>query len=146
MDKEAIFKLMDKELVTLKEFLFVLKEEKDAIVSFSLEGIIRANNRKEELLRRIDFLEAERENLLKVLEDKDAITKGDEWQAFSKGFSRTIEEIGQALNKNARLLSFSIEHVRSSIEGIVKFVNRANYATDRRDRKEAISLLLTKEV
>lgn len=145
MDKELIFRLMDKELVTLKEFLSVLDEERDAIVSFSLEGIIKANNRKEELLRRIDFLEAERENLLTGVEERDAIKKGDEWQAFSKDFGHTIEEIGQALNKNARLLSFSIDHVRSSIEGIVEFINRANYLKDKGDRKGSISLLLSRE-
>lgn len=146
MDKEVIFRLMDKELVTLKEFLSVLDDERDAIVSSCLEGIVKANNRKEELLRRIDFLETERENLLRVVEERDVIKKGDEWQAFAKGFGRTIKEIEQALNKNARLLSFSIDHVRSSIEGIVEFINRANYLKNKGDRKGAISILLSREV
>ncbi len=45
MSEEMLFEITKKELYALKQFLRVLKEERDAIISFSLEGIIRENYR-----------------------------------------------------------------------------------------------------
>lgn len=61
MSEENLFEITRKELSTLKDFLKVLKEERDAIISFSLEGIIRENSRKESLLRSLEELESQRE-------------------------------------------------------------------------------------
>lgn len=48
MEEEKLIELERKELSVLGEFLAALTAERDAIISFSLEGIIRENNRKEE--------------------------------------------------------------------------------------------------
>ena len=55
--QRIVFEITRKELSLLREFLKVLKEERDSIISFSLEGIVRENNRKEELLKKIEYLE-----------------------------------------------------------------------------------------
>ena len=53
MNRELLYELMGTQLAVLKQFLRVLSEERDAIISFSLEGIVRANNVKEELLKKL---------------------------------------------------------------------------------------------
>ncbi len=63
MSNQLLFELMGTQLGVLKQFLRVLTEERDAIISFSLEGIVRANNVKEELLKKLEFLEKEQERM-----------------------------------------------------------------------------------
>jgi len=41
-----VIEIASQELKALKEFLKVVREERDAIISFSLEGITRENNKK----------------------------------------------------------------------------------------------------
>ena len=142
MNGEIVFDLTHKELSALKEFLKVLKEERDAIISFSLEGIIRENNRKEEILKRIEFLENEKEKILKDIPDQDSLFDGEGWASLSRNMKQTMKEVNEALGKNMKLLSFSMDHVRSSIENIVGFINRATYGR----KQERISLFHSREL
>lgn len=52
-------------------------------------------------------------------------------------------EVKTALNKNMHLLSFSMDHVQSSIENIVRFLNRTTYGAAKKGR---ISLMLSREI
>ena len=142
MNGEIVFDITHKELSALKEFLKVLKEERDAIISFSLEGIIRENNRKEEILKRIEFLESEKEKILKDIPDQDSLFGGEGWASLSRNMKQTMKEVNEALGKNMKLLSFSMDHVRSSIENIVSFINRATYGR----KQERISLFHSREL
>ena len=140
MSDQLLFELMGTQLDVLKQFLRVLTEERDAIISFSLEGIVRANNVKEELLKKLEFLEKEQERMAADRAPLDAPTR--EWAALRKDFEQTLKEVKVALDKNMRLLTFSMDHVKCSIEKMVSFINRSSYGR----RREALSLVLAKEV
>jgi flagellar biosynthesis/type III secretory pathway chaperone len=142
MDSRIVFEITNKELIILKDFLKVLKGERDAIISFSLEGIIRENNRKEELLKKIEYLENEKEKMLKEISDQDSIFSSDRWASLSSDIKHTMKEINVALGKNMKLLSFSMDHVRSSIENIVGFMNRGTYGR----KQERISFFPVREI
>ncbi|MGD0234024.1 MAG: flagellar export chaperone FlgN [Syntrophorhabdales bacterium] len=140
MNNQLLFELMGTQLDVLKQFLRVLTEERDAIISFSLEGIVRANNVKEELLKKLEFLEKEQERMVPAQVPVDAPSK--EWTALRRDFEQTLKEVKVALEKNMRLLTFSMDHVKCSIEKMVSFINRSSYGRHR----EALSLVLSKEV
>ncbi len=140
MNKELLFELTGTQLAVLKQFLRVLTEEKDAIISFSLEGIVRANNMKEELLKKLEFLEKEQERMAADRASLDAPSK--ELVALRRDFEHTLKEVKVALEKNMRLLTFSMDHVKCSIEKMVSFINRSSYGR----RREALSFVLSKEV
>ncbi len=142
MNSEIVLDITHKELSALKEFLKVLREERDDIISFSLEGIIRENNRKEEILKRIEFLENEKEKILKNIPDRDPVFGGEGWTSLSQNMTQTMREVNEALGKNMKLLSFSMDHVRSSIENIVSFVNKSTYGR----KQERISLFQSREL
>jgi hypothetical protein len=142
MNREMVFELTRKELSALKEFLKVLKDERDDIISFSLEGIVRENNRKEEILKRIEFLENEKEKILKDLPDRDTLFGGEGWASLSGNMKQTMKEINEALGKNTRLLSFSMDHLRSSIENVVGFINKISYGK----KQERISCFPAREI
>jgi hypothetical protein len=61
MENEKLIELERRDLTTLKEFLGALAAKRDAIISFSLEAIIRENNRKEEILKRLEYIENEKD-------------------------------------------------------------------------------------
>jgi len=140
MNSELLYELMGTQLAVLKQFLRVLTEERDAIISFSLEGIVRANNVKEELLKKLEFLEEEQERIADERASGDVPSK--EWVALRRDFELTLKEVKVALEKNMRLLTFSMDHVKCSIEKMVSFINRAPYGR----RREALSFVLSKEV
>jgi len=140
MNNQLLFELMGTQLDVLKQFLRVLTEERDAIISFSLEGIVRANNVKEELLKKLEFLEKEQERMVPAQVPVDAPSK--EWTALRRDFEQTLKEVKVALEKNMRLLTFAMDHVKCSIEKMVSFINRSSYGRHR----EALSLVLSKEV
>ncbi len=140
MNNQLLFELMGTQLGVLKQFLRVLTEERDAIISFSLEGIVRANNVKEELLKKLEFLEKEQERMATAQVPVDAPSK--EWTALRRDFEQTLKEVKVALEKNMRLLTFSMDHVKCSIEKMISFINRSSYGR----RREALSLVLSKEV
>lgn len=142
MSEELLVEITKKEIHTLRNFLKVLKEERDAIISFSLEGIIRENNRKEEILRKLEYLETEKEALLEAVSDRDSLTESDSFRPLRKEMHHVMEEVKVALEKNMKLLSFSMDHVKSSIENIVGFLNQTTYGA----KREKISLLLSREI
>ena len=140
MSDHLLYELMGTQLGVLKQFLRVLTEERDAIISFSLEGIVRANNVKEELLKKLEFLEREQE---RISEDGASLTgPSKEVVALRKDFEKTLKDVRAALDKNMRLLTFSMDHVKCSIEKMIGFINRSSYGK----RREALSLVLSKEV
>jgi predicted transcriptional regulator len=140
MSDQLLFELTGTQLGVLKQFLSVLTEERDAIISFSLEGIVRANNVKEELLKKLEFIEKEQERMAADRASLDSPSK--EWAVLRKDFEQTLKEIKVALEKNMRLLTFSMDHVKSSIEKMVSFINRSSYGR----RREALSFAVSKEV
>jgi hypothetical protein len=142
MNSPIVLEITRKELGALKEFLKALREEKDAIISFSLEGIITENNRKEEILKRIEFLENEKEKILKDMPERDSLFSGEGWASLLQDMKHTMKEINEALGKNMKLLSFSMDHVRSSIENIVSFINNATYGR----KQERISFFPAREI
>ena len=140
MTNQLLYELMGTQLGVLKQFLGVLTEERDAIISFSLEGIVRANNVKEELLKKLEFLEKEQERMAADTPAVDAPSK--EWASLRRDFEQTLKDVKVALEKNMRLLTFSMDHVKSSIEKMIGFINRSSYGR----RREALSFVLSKEV
>lgn len=142
MSEEILIEITKKELHTLKQFLKVLKEERDAIISFSLEGIIRENNRKEEILKKLEYLETEKEAFLGGVPDRNSLIESDLFKPFRDEIHHVMEEVKAALEKNMKLLSFSMDHVKSSIDNIVGFLNKTTYGA----KKEKISLLLAREI
>jgi flagellar biosynthesis/type III secretory pathway chaperone len=142
MKEEMLFEITKKELSTLRQFLKVLKEERDAIISFSLEGIIRENNRKEEILRKLEYLETEKETYLGDFSDRKSLLESEAFKPLRTEIHHVMEEVKVALEKNMKLLSFSMDHVKSSIENIVGFLNKTTYGT----KREKISLLLSREI
>ena len=137
-----LFEITKQELSTLKHFLKVLKEERDAIISFSLEGIIRENNRKEEILRKLEYLETEKEAYLGSVPDREFLLESETFKPLRNEIHHVMEEVKIALEKNMKLLSFSMDHVKSSIENIVGFLNKTTYGA----KREKISLLLSREI
>jgi flagellar biosynthesis/type III secretory pathway chaperone len=123
MNERAVIEITRKEQEALKDFLKVLRRERDSIISFSLEGIIQENNRKEEILKKLEYLKSEKEKLLESVDDEDALFASDIWKSLTTEIEHTMREIKTALQKNMKLLSFSIDHVKSSIDRIVTFIN-----------------------
>ncbi len=142
MNERAIIEIARKEEKALKDFLKVLQGERDAIISFSLEGIIQENNRKEEILRKLEYLKSEKEKLLESMTDREELLESRAWQSIIKDMEHTMRDVKVALQKNMKLLSFSIDHVKSSIEHIVGFINSSNYGKNPEQRP----LLLSKVI
>jgi hypothetical protein len=141
MEAEKLFELEERELGTLTDFLESLKAERDAIISFSLEGIIRENNRKEEILKRLEFLESEKEKLLSAIEGREALVETESARAVRSSINRKMREVRTALEKNMGLLSFSMDHVKTSMEKVMDFVNRGAYK-----REKSISVMISRKV
>lgn len=140
MTERLLFELMQKQLTLLKQFLKVLVEERDAIISFSLEGILRANNMKEELLKKLEFLEEEQQRL--VAEDSYKASESAEWVSLRRDLEKSTSEVKTSLEKNMKLLTFSMDHVKNTIERIVSFVNKASYGR----RRDSISVMVSRRV
>lgn len=140
MSQRPLFELMQKRTMLLKQFKKALVEEKDAIISFSLEGIVRANNVKEELLKKLEFLDDEQEKLSQ--QDSSKPPQSPEWVSLRRDLENDMKEVRTALEKNVKLLSFSMDHVKSSIEHIVRFINKASYGR----KRETISVGVSRRV
>lgn len=143
MKTNAVIEIAKREEKTLKEFLAALQAERDAIISFSLEGIIEGNNRKEEILRKLEYLKAEKEKLLEDAEDREALVSNRTMQSLNSDMAVVMKEIKSALDKNMKLLSFSIDHVRSSIENVIGFIGSMGYG---KKRENLSSVLLSKVI
>jgi hypothetical protein len=141
MGCEELIGLEREELDVLGEFLGALTAERDAIISFSLEGIVRENNRKEEILKRLEYIEAEKEKLLVSGADGAARAESEARRSLGERLEARVREVRIALEKNMRLLSFSMDHVKSSIEKIIEFINRTSY-----EKGRSISVMVSKRV
>jgi uncharacterized protein YjcR len=141
MEGEKLIELGSEELSTLKEFLAALTAERDAIISFSLEGIIRENNRKEEILKRLEYIEAEKDKLLIPLGDRAVLAESEAWRSLGERLEARVREVKTALEKNMKLLSFSMDHVKSSLEKIIEFINRTSY-----EKGRSISIMVSRRV
>jgi hypothetical protein len=143
MEQDDLIELERKELGMLEEFLSALKAEKDAIISFSLEGIIRENNRKEDVLRKLEYLESEKSRLFSAVPEPSRVVleETEAWRSLADRIRLRVKEVRTALEKNMRLLSFSMDHVKSSLEKIIDFVNRSSY-----EKGRSISVMISKEV
>ncbi|HAR96392.1 MAG TPA: hypothetical protein DCR97_10590 [Deltaproteobacteria bacterium] len=140
MDEELLLELTQKRLMLLKQFKKALIEERDAIISFSLEGITRANNVKEELLKKIEYLDEEQQSL--VGQDSPKPPQSSHWVSLRRDLETNLKEVQGAMEKNMRLLNFSMDHVKNSIEHIVRSINKASYGR----RREAISMMAPRTV
>ena len=141
MEGEKLIGLEHEELRVLGEFLGALTAERDAIISFSLEGIIRENNRKEEILKRLEYIEAEKEKLLAPAGDRAAMAESEAWRSLGERIEGKVREVRTALEKNMKLLSFSMDHVKSSLEKIIEFINRTSY-----EKGRSISIMVSRRV
>lgn len=141
MDLQRLVELGQKEISTLKEFLSVLDAERESIMSFSLDGIVRENNRKEEILKRLEYLEVEKEKMVLSASDRAALAETEAWTAMSVEMQENVREVKKALEKNMKLLSFSMDHVKSSLERVVGFINRSSY-----EKGRGISVMVSREV
>jgi hypothetical protein len=142
MESHRLIELEQKELSTLKELLDILKAEKEAIVSFSLEGIISQNNRKEEVLRRLEIIESEKDRVFSGVGDRQSLINDEEYQTTKIMIEEKVKEVKAALQKNMGLLSFSVDHVKSSIDRIMSFINGSTYGR----KPEQKPLLLSKVI
>ena len=140
--EHILFDIAQKELNILKDFHRTLKEERDAIISFSIDGIIRGNNKKEELLKKIEFLEAEKEKLIRENPEPEKILNDSRWVTISREIKSIMNDINIALGKNINLLSFSVDYVKNSIDNIVDFVNKASY----NNKKARLSVFPPREI
>jgi flagellar biosynthesis/type III secretory pathway chaperone len=139
MNERAVIEITRKEREAFKEFLKVLQRERDSIISFSLEGIIQENNRKEEILKKLEYLKSEKDKLLKSVDNEDELFESDVWKSLTAEIEHTMREIKTALQKNMKLLSFSIDHVKSSIDNIIGFINSFNYGKKTEQRPLLLS-------
>ncbi len=141
MEREKLIELEKKELAVLKEFLGALTAERDAIISFSLEGIMRENNRKEEILKRLEHIETEKEGISAAAGDDATGLEAEARDALKRNIDAKAKEVRVALEKNMKLLSFSMDHVKSSVERIIGFVNKSAYEKGRN-----ISVMIARKV
>ena len=140
--EHIVIEIAAQELHALKDFLKAIREERDSIISFSLEGITRGNNRKEEILRKIEYIECEKNRLIKELTEPDVIFNSEKWARISRETRTVMKEINESLEKNMKLLSFSMDHIKGSIENIMGFINNTAY----QNRKTRISLFPSREI
>jgi len=145
MKGQAVIEITRKEQEALKEFLKVLRRERESIISFSLEGIIQENNKKEEIINKLEYLKNEKEKLLEFVDADDEIFASDAWKSLTKEMELIMREVKTALQKNMKLLSFSIDHVKSSIDHIVGFINKCSAPTYGK-KQEQKPLLLSKVI
>lgn len=125
--EHIVFEIAERQLSTLKDFQRILKEERDSIIAFSIEGILRSNNKKEELLKKLEFLESEKKRLINDAQDRDEILNDEKWKRISNEIRSTLNDINVSLGKNINLLSFSMDYVKNTIENVVDFVNKTSY-------------------
>jgi len=127
MNDRVVIEITRKEREALKELLKVFQRERDSIISFSLEGIIRENNRKEEIMKKLEYFKGEKDRLFEYVDNEDELFQSDVWKSLTMEIERTMGEIKIALQKNMKLLSFSIDYVKSSMDHILGFIISFNY-------------------
>lgn len=122
-----VIEIARKEENALRELLKALQRERDAIISFSLEGIIQENNRKEQILGELEYLKSQKEKFFDSVSESDRVIASSSWKSITKEMEATAWEVKAALQKNMNLLSFSVDHVKSSIDRIMSFIADSTY-------------------
>jgi len=133
MDDEALERITKEEMKLLKEFLSSLQAERDAIISFSLEGLVREASRKEGIISKLSYLEKEKMVLMEGKQTKPLV---------SDHIKKLVKEVIRTMEGNKKLLSFSVHHVNGCIEQIIKPLCENEFGK----AKEPLSFLLSKEV
>jgi flagellar biosynthesis/type III secretory pathway chaperone len=141
MKKSLLLEIEQRLLDTLNEFLDALKAERDAIISFSLEGVIKENNRKEEILKRLELLDREKEKIASSIGDKDFPSEKEALRFVRQSIDGKAREVKSALEKNMGLLTFSMDHVNTSVKKVVEFINRSSYSKGR-----SISVMMPRKI
>jgi len=141
MEKTKLMELEQRELDTLREFLDALKAERDAIISFSLEGIVKENNRKEEILKRLEYVEGEKARIASSSFDRSLPSEMEALRSMRQSIDAKVKEVRTALEKKMGLLSFSMDHVKTSVEKVLEFVNRSTY-----EKGRSISVMVSRKV
>ena len=132
---------LGRELSALKEFLAALTAERDAIISFSLEGIIRENNRKEEILKRLEYIETEKENLLSS-PGRPCRIGGKRGVEVPRGAARSKSEGGENGAGEEYEAPLLLDGPREVIAGKnIEFINRTSYKKGR-----SISIMVSRRV
>jgi len=144
--EETIFKISEKEIEVLKELLKVLKEERDFIVSFSVEGIIECNNKKESLLKKLEFIDSERTKLMEGLTEYEKERVIERLKAMKDTYLSLVEEVKTQMEKNMGLLSFSMDNIKGIIETIVGYLNKNVEYAKGRMKRDSLPLLFSREV
>ncbi len=106
-----------------------------------MKGIIRENNKKEEILKRIEYIEAEKEKLFSSVSDRAALTETEAWNSLAEEIQENVGEVRTALEKNMKLLSFSMDHVKTSLEKVMDFINKTSYRKGR-----SVSIMVSRKV
>jgi hypothetical protein len=91
------------------ERIFKGAKKKETPLFLSLEGIIQENNRKEEIINRLEYLKSEKDKLLESVDKGDDIFASDVWKTLTRDMEQTMKDVKTALQKNMKLLSFSID-------------------------------------
>ena len=124
---EELIKLYREELTCIRDFLKCLEKEKREIAAFSLEGIAGENDAKELLLEKLKGLQAEIAAKESDPVAKKALEKNPEWKELFAQIELASREASEKIDVNMKLLEFSLNHVKSSIENIVSLLNNSAY-------------------
>jgi flagellar biosynthesis/type III secretory pathway chaperone len=124
--------ILREEIALLEELIASLRQERQAIVSFSLEGLTKVNEERQEILRRLHLLEERRRGLE---------PRGPEDRNLLDRLRPLVSEALSRMERNRDLLSFCIGHVERSIERILTFLRREGAG-----EKDRLSLFVSREV
>jgi hypothetical protein len=134
MKDNLVTEIAQRESVALKELLRTLQREREAIISFSLESIIEQNNRKEQILAELEYLKGQKSRLLKQASEEERGLFSSEYLSITAEIKKAAAEVKTALQKNMNLLSFSVDHVKSSIENIMGSIADSTYGRKQEQR------------
>ncbi|MDW8002554.1 MAG: flagellar export chaperone FlgN [Deltaproteobacteria bacterium] len=146
MDKlEVLLRLSEKELEVLKEFLKVLRKERESLLSFSYQGIIECNNKKESLLKEMELIEGQRNDLMKTLDEMEREEVLKRLAEMKGEYVSLLSDIEAQLKKNMSLLSFSMDNIRGLLENIIDYVSKSTEITYGKTSKQGLSIIISRE-
>jgi len=75
------------------------------------------------------------------MKDPDSIFNSEQWTRLSHETNAVLKEINESIRKN-KLLSFSMDHIKGTVENILSFINNTAYLNN----KMRISLFPSREI
>ena len=90
----------------------------------------------------MEYLEAEKGRLANEMKDPDSIFNSEQWTRLSHETNAVLKEINESIRKNMKLLSFSMDHIKGTVENILSFINNTAYLNN----KMRISLFPSREI